>query len=86
MQSPNSSLCPLEILGYSSTARALRAGQAMPDGTLPAPGGWNRFQLQFKNIESAVDDLRKEVQNSGMRSSLELEVNKYFLKTLPEIL
>ncbi|MGA8456247.1 MAG: VOC family protein, partial [Streptosporangiaceae bacterium] len=21
-------------------------GQAMPDGTLPAPGGWNRFSLE----------------------------------------
>lgn len=36
------------------------AGQAMPDGTLPVPGGWNRFQLQVKNIESAVDDLKKD--------------------------
>ena len=31
----------------------------MPDGTLPAPGGWNRFQLQVKNIESVVEDLKK---------------------------
>jgi predicted enzyme related to lactoylglutathione lyase len=36
------------------------AGQAMPDGTLPVAGGWNRFQLQVKNIESAVDDLKKD--------------------------
>ena len=36
------------------------AGQAMPDGILPVPGGWNRFQLQVKNIESAVDDLKKD--------------------------
>lgn len=26
------------------------AGQKMPDGTVPAPGGWNRIQVQ-------VDDL-----------------------------
>jgi catechol 2,3-dioxygenase-like lactoylglutathione lyase family enzyme len=33
-------------------------GQAMPDGTLPAPGGWNRFQLQVDDLEATVDDLR----------------------------
>jgi predicted enzyme related to lactoylglutathione lyase len=26
----------------------------MPDGTLPEPGGWNRFQLQVDDIESIV--------------------------------
>src|SRR5690348_3766060 len=36
------------------------AGQAMPDGTMPKPGGWNRFQLQVKNIESAVEELKKQ--------------------------
>jgi len=35
------------------------AGHAMPDGTMPAPGGWNRFQIQVKNIESAVEELKK---------------------------
>jgi catechol 2,3-dioxygenase-like lactoylglutathione lyase family enzyme len=33
-------------------------GQAMPDGTLPSPGGWNRFQLQVDDLEATVDDLR----------------------------
>ena len=33
-------------------------GQAMPDGTLPAPGGWNRFQLEVPDLESTVDELR----------------------------
>ncbi|HTP22741.1 MAG TPA: VOC family protein [Solirubrobacteraceae bacterium] len=33
-------------------------GQAMPDGTVPAPGGWNRFQLEVADIESIVADLR----------------------------
>ena len=36
------------------------AGQAMPDGTMPAPGGWNRFHLQVKNIETIVEDLKKQ--------------------------
>jgi catechol 2,3-dioxygenase-like lactoylglutathione lyase family enzyme len=33
-------------------------GAAMPDGTLPAPGGWNRFQLEVPDIESKVEELR----------------------------
>lgn len=33
-------------------------GQAMPDGTLPAPGGWNRFALEVDDLASLVDDLR----------------------------
>ena len=36
------------------------AGHAMPDGTMPTPGGWNRIQLQVKNIGSAVEDLKKQ--------------------------
>ena len=34
------------------------AGQAMPDGTVPAPGGWNRFQLVVDDLDGAVDRLR----------------------------
>src|SRR3954454_25102930 len=33
-------------------------GQAMPDGTQPAPGGWNRFQLEVSDLEKSVDELR----------------------------
>jgi catechol 2,3-dioxygenase-like lactoylglutathione lyase family enzyme len=33
-------------------------GQAMPDGTLPEPGGWNRFQLEVDDIEEIVGRLR----------------------------
>jgi predicted enzyme related to lactoylglutathione lyase len=44
---------------YINSPGAGGAGQAMPDGTIPAPGGWNRFQLQVKNIESIVEDLKK---------------------------
>ena len=33
-------------------------GQAMPDGTEPAPGGWNRFQLEVDDLEATVADLR----------------------------
>ena len=34
-------------------------GQAMPDGTLPAPGGWNRFQLEVEDVEAAAARLRE---------------------------
>ena len=33
-------------------------GQAMPDGSLPEPGGWNRFQLQVGDLDATVQDLR----------------------------
>jgi catechol 2,3-dioxygenase-like lactoylglutathione lyase family enzyme len=33
-------------------------GAAMPDGTLPEPGGWNRFQLQVDDLDATVEDLR----------------------------
>jgi catechol 2,3-dioxygenase-like lactoylglutathione lyase family enzyme len=34
------------------------AGQAMPDGTVPTPGGWNRFQIQVKDIEIVYEKLK----------------------------
>jgi len=34
-------------------------GQAMPDGTVPTPGGWNRFQLEVGDIEAIVAELRE---------------------------
>jgi catechol 2,3-dioxygenase-like lactoylglutathione lyase family enzyme len=33
-------------------------GSAMPDGTLPTPGGWNRFALEVDDIEGLVARLR----------------------------
>jgi catechol 2,3-dioxygenase-like lactoylglutathione lyase family enzyme len=34
------------------------AGQSMPDGRVPAPGGWLRFQLEVPDIEAAVARLK----------------------------
>ena len=34
------------------------AGQAMPDGRRPEPGGWNRIQLQVEDLASQVQTLR----------------------------
>ena len=34
-------------------------GQAMPDGRLPEPGGWNRFQLEVSDLAGLVESLRE---------------------------
>jgi catechol 2,3-dioxygenase-like lactoylglutathione lyase family enzyme len=34
-------------------------GQAMPDGSVPEPGGWNRFQLEVDDLEEVVARLRE---------------------------
>jgi catechol 2,3-dioxygenase-like lactoylglutathione lyase family enzyme len=34
-------------------------GRALPDGTLPRPGGWNRFSLQVEDIETEAHRLRE---------------------------
>jgi catechol 2,3-dioxygenase-like lactoylglutathione lyase family enzyme len=33
-------------------------GAAMPDGTRPEPGGWNRIQLEVEDLEAKVEELR----------------------------
>ena len=57
---------PFAMLAHGDLRLALSApgggpgggGQAMPDGTQPAPGGWNRFQLQVGDLEATVEQLR----------------------------
>lgn len=34
-------------------------GQAMPDGTQPVPGGWNRFAIEVSDLAATVAALRK---------------------------
>ena len=34
-------------------------GQAMPDGTLPEPGGWNRFSVEVPDLAVTVAELRR---------------------------
>lgn len=43
-------------------------GQAMADGTLPEPGGWNRFRLEVADLASAVEKLR--VAGARFRSDI----------------
>jgi catechol 2,3-dioxygenase-like lactoylglutathione lyase family enzyme len=35
------------------------AGQAMPDGRVPAPGGWNRIQLEVEDLAGLVEQLKQ---------------------------
>jgi catechol 2,3-dioxygenase-like lactoylglutathione lyase family enzyme len=42
------------------SARQSSAGRAMPDGTLPFPGGWNRIELVVENLPSEVERLRRD--------------------------
>lgn len=39
---------------------ASSAAKAMPDGALPAPGGWNRFVLRVNDLGSLVAELRSK--------------------------
>jgi catechol 2,3-dioxygenase-like lactoylglutathione lyase family enzyme len=34
-------------------------GQAMPDGTKPAPGGWNRFGVPVTDLPAKIEQLKK---------------------------
>jgi predicted enzyme related to lactoylglutathione lyase len=39
------------------------AGQPMPDSQRPAPGGWNRIQIELDDLEATVEKLK----SSGAR-------------------
>jgi tRNA-Thr(GGU) m(6)t(6)A37 methyltransferase TsaA len=45
-------------LVLSSPGGGPGGGHSMPDGTLPKPGGWNRFSIEMEDLESAVAGLR----------------------------
>ena len=36
------------------------AGQSMDDGRAPAPGGWNRIQIEVEDIEATVEQLKRD--------------------------
>ena len=42
------------------SGRKSSAGRAMPDGTLPVAGGWNRIELLVENLPSEVARLKAE--------------------------
>ena len=45
-------------LVLSATGGGPGGGQAMPDGTLPQPGGWNRFTIEVSDLDVTVARLR----------------------------
>jgi catechol 2,3-dioxygenase-like lactoylglutathione lyase family enzyme len=42
----------------SAPGRGPGGGAAMPDGRMPEPGGWNRFQIEVADLEAEVEALR----------------------------
>jgi catechol 2,3-dioxygenase-like lactoylglutathione lyase family enzyme len=48
------------------------AGQAMPDGQVPTPGGWNRIQIEVEDLSAAVENL----QRGGCRFRNQIVVGK----------
>jgi catechol 2,3-dioxygenase-like lactoylglutathione lyase family enzyme len=45
-------------LVLSAPSGAGGGGQAMPDGTSPEPGGWNRFMVEVEDLATKVAALR----------------------------
>ncbi|MGH9293224.1 MAG: VOC family protein [Acidimicrobiales bacterium] len=45
-------------LVLSSPGGGPGGGQAMPDGTVPEPGGWNRFSIEVDDLDATVHRLR----------------------------
>jgi catechol 2,3-dioxygenase-like lactoylglutathione lyase family enzyme len=43
-------------------------GQTMPDGSMPRPGGWNRFAIEVDDVETAAARLRS--QGARLRSEI----------------
>jgi catechol 2,3-dioxygenase-like lactoylglutathione lyase family enzyme len=44
------------------------AGQSMPDGRVPAPGGWLRFQIDVPDLEATVANLK--AAGASLRSEI----------------
>jgi catechol 2,3-dioxygenase-like lactoylglutathione lyase family enzyme len=45
-------------LALSSPGGPGGAGQPMPDGRMPEPGGWNRIQVEVDDLATEVDSLK----------------------------
>ena len=55
-------------LALSAPGGGPGGGGSLPDGTLPEPGGWNRFQLETTDLAETVDQLR--AQGARFRSDI----------------
>lgn len=50
---------PVSQTALSAPGGGPGGGQAMPDGTLPRAGGWNRFMVEVDDLENHIDILRR---------------------------
>lgn len=50
-------LLDFEVKMQPGPGFAMLAGRAMPDGSVPEPGGWNRFQVEVDDLLETVDRL-----------------------------
>jgi len=57
-------------LVLSTPNPAAGGGQAMPDGSVQTPGGWNRFAIEVENLEAKIAELR----SAGVRFRNELVI------------
>ena len=70
------------------SGRKSSAGRAMPDGTLPFPGGWNRIELVVDNLSSEVEKLRSKglhfrneiITGPGVSQILLIDPSGYFIE------
>lgn len=60
------SMGPLRLL--LNVPGAGGAGQSMPDGRAPAPGGWNRFQFAVDDLDAIVARLTE--RGAAFRSEM----------------
>jgi catechol 2,3-dioxygenase-like lactoylglutathione lyase family enzyme len=56
------------------------AGQATPDGSVPSPGGWNRFRIEVQDLAATVEELK----NDGCRFRGDIVVGQGGKQTLVE--
>jgi catechol 2,3-dioxygenase-like lactoylglutathione lyase family enzyme len=56
---PAMAILEKESLSLWLAAPSSSAGQALPDGRQPAPGGWNRFVLTVDDLPAKVEELRR---------------------------
>ncbi len=63
---------PMFAMLYRGDLRLLLSvpggAHALPDGTLPKPGGWNRMALQVEDLEGVVDSLSED--SVGFRTDI----------------
>ena len=60
-------------------------GHALPDGTLPTPGGWNRILIQVASLDETVESLRNAGVHFRDDHPAALPSDRFCSKTHPAI-